>query len=197
MLARDTREIMSNASKGKAWERHFVNTLDDLLLPAYRVPGSGSRRGYVSDGNRKEVAPDDVVVADEWRVECKYRTKGGGFSRLWDWLEDAGIHVIILPESALVVMRIELWVDLCQWRLAEDNRCLSIHDYEDCGMLTTYWNNSQMFHNGPIPKKHVKPQETLLGWLGTSDALAVKKSNQGGKGTFPWLVLERVSPEEV
>ena len=81
-------------AKGSHYEREFVAKIDELGLPAMRVPLSGAMEGY----------KDDVVIADVVRAECKYRKEGAGFKRLHDWmpaegcLSFAGLLVWHLPD---------------------------------------------------------------------------------------------------
>ena len=156
-----------NKARGSGYEREIVQIIQDLALPAHRVPLSGAMAGY----------RDDVVVCDRWRVEVKYRQKAAGFSRLHGWRQTAlastdviglpganlfrrpiGLHLV---ESGLVVYSLIHWVAIC--RAAVDGVDLD-------PILVT---------------KKVTPQLGLLGWLGEADALALRRPRH------PWVVCVR------
>ena len=126
--------------KGSRYERELVRLVQEAGLPAHRVPLSGAMNGY----------DDDVVVCDTWRVECKYRRTGAGFSRLHDWLGTA--DALDLPASDLVVYSLDYWLSLVRARIDG--------------------------HRDPVPSsvtKLVSQQKALIGWLGGAHFLAVRK----------------------
>ena len=128
-------------AKGSSYEREFVRICIESGLSARRVPLSGAMAGY----------PDDVVVEDIFRVECKYRKKG--FKRIYEWSE--GWKVMVLPESGLTLYRIDAWTEIV---------AAMINGGPHPGFLHT--------------TKNVTPQRTLLGWLGESDALGIRAAHR-------------------
>ena len=135
-------------SKGSVYEREFVQRVRNQLLPAHRVPLSGAMRGY----------KDDVVVADVVRVECKFRAKGAGFSRLHSWHPGPG-KALHLPESNLFVYRLGDWCDIV--RAMVDNTASPTIE---------------------LVTKNVTPRKVMLDWMGEADALALRKPHE------PWLI---------
>lgn len=126
--------------KGSVYEREFVRLVQDAGLVARRVPLSGAMQGY----------DDDVVVCDEYRIECKYRKKACGFKRLHDWMGTA--DVLVLPDSGLVVYTLAAWLELIRAEV----------DGTPAPELTTI-------------TKRVTRQQGLLGWLGSAHYLAVRR----------------------
>lgn len=88
--------------KGSRWERKFVAACQDHGLVAQRVPLSGAMDGY----------PGDVVVSDSILVECKYRRKGSGFKRLYDWIAGHDRLAVMGDGVVLFVRRLSEWADL-------------------------------------------------------------------------------------
>jgi hypothetical protein len=145
-------------SKGSSYEREFVQRVQDAGLPARRVPLSGAMAGY----------KDDVVVCDDFRIECKFRRDGAGFSRLHGWIE--GMNALELPASGLIVMKFENWIALTRRRVDTADHTLELTE-------------------GRIGSLEVSAQKGLLGWLGEADALALRRVRS------PWLMVERMPTE--
>ncbi len=141
----------SSKRKGSTYEREFVRLTQDAGLPAHRVPLSGAMGGRFTD---------DVVVADEWRVECKYRSDGSGFKRLYDWLAGWEQMVLYTPDAILRVLSLDAW--------AEERR-LELENCEPALSMTA---------------RECATPSTLLGWIGEADYLAVRMARRG------WLMVE-------
>jgi Holliday junction resolvase len=147
---------MTSKSKGSRYEREFVERCQDAGLVARRVPLSGAMAGY----------PDDVVVADTWRIECKYRAKGTGFKSLYRWLGEHEAIDVKAKWSTLRVMRLEDW---CLARVAEidgTTRPVKAEDHESSSAFST-----------------------LTKWIGESHYLAVRMPRS------PWLVIEFIQQD--
>lgn len=129
--------------KGSRYEREFVRLVQDAGLPAERMPLSGALGGKYRD---------DVLVCDTWRVECKYRKDGTGFSRLHEWLGAA--DELVLPHSGLVVYHIGFWLGLVRSR---------IDGTEPPGAF--------------VAEKGVTRQAAMLNWMGNADFLALRRAN--------------------
>lgn len=142
---------MSAKSKGSRYEREFVERCQDNGLVAHRVPLSGAMAGY----------PDDVVVADEWRIECKYRRDGAGFKTLYDWLAGHEVLELDTPEGKVRIMRLETW---CEHRRHELDALHVIMFAEE--------------------KKTAFTFASLREWIGESDYLALRMPRS------PWLLVE-------
>lgn len=137
--------------KGSRYEREFVERCQDAGLVAHRVPLSGAMAGY----------PDDVVVCDTWRIECKYRADGAGFKSLYDWLAGHEVVDVHAKGRTLRVMELTRWCD--------DRR----KDLDGLHVITfAHEHETQHTFN------------TLAGWVGESDYLAVRMPRS------PWLVIE-------
>lgn len=141
--------------KGSHYEREFVQRVQDLGLPAHRVPLSGAMGGRFAD---------DVVVADEWRIECKYRADGSGFKRLYEWLGGSRRLVVDAEGVCLEVHTLEAWVAL-------KTLCVDGVDaepyFEEVRESSSTW-------------------ATLRGWVGGADYLALRMPR------MPWLVVRVV-----
>lgn len=135
---------MSAKAKGSRYERELVALVDELGLPAHRVPLSGAMQGY----------KDDVVIADTWRVECKYRRDGTGFKRLHDWM-DAAPECLHLVKSGLLVFRLDDWCRLARSTID--------------GMGVVY----------SLTESNASEQKTLLKWKGGADVLALRRAHYG------------------
>ena len=142
----------SSKRKGSAYELEFVRKVQDFGLPAHKVPLSGALGGIFSD---------DVVVADEWRIEGKYRATGTGFKSLYD-LASAAVTHIDHPGGSLMVWTLEEWC-----------RCKVIV-LDECEPLIT---DFATVDSG-------REFATLRTWICGADYLAVRMPRQ------PWLVVE-------
>lgn len=141
--------------KGSHYEREFVQLVQDAGLPAHRVPLSGAMGGRFAD---------DVVVADEWRIECKYRSDGSGFKRLYDWLAGEPRLAVLDAEDGeamLWVQTLDSWVERRRAELDE----VSCTVFRHSKTSSSSW-------------------ATLRGWIGEADYLAVRMPR------MPWLVIE-------
>jgi len=138
-------------SKGSSYEREFVHRVQDMGLPAHRVPLSGSMAGF----------PDDVVVADTWRIECKYRRTGTGFKKLYDWIAGHDHLTVETPDGLVHVSTLQTW---CRRRIDD------IDSSESLSVRQTQ-------------KKSRSTFATLREWIGDADYLAVRMPRS------PWLVI--------
>lgn len=137
--------------KGSRYEREFVERCQDAGLVAHRVPLSGAMAGY----------PDDVVVADQWRIECKYRSNGSGFKKLYDWLAGHELLELHTPDAPLLVMELSTW---CKRRMKELDGLSVTHEAHQRRTGLTF--------------------SMLRRWVGESDYLAVRMPRS------PWLVVK-------
>lgn len=72
--------------KGARFEREVVHILQDSGRAGERVPLSGAAGGsYKNDVT-------GPVLGEDWRLECKARSRD--FTRIYDWLEGADALVI-------------------------------------------------------------------------------------------------------
>jgi Holliday junction resolvase len=87
--------------KGNRTERAVVRLLQERGLAAERVPLSGAARGRFSG---------DVSVPVLGRdLRCEVKCRGGGFRRLYDWLNGADVLILRADRRGLlVVVPIEL-----------------------------------------------------------------------------------------
>lgn len=150
----------SSKRKGSHYEREFAARCDDNGLPAERVPLSGAMGGSYTE---------DVVVADTWRIECKYRANGTGFKSLYRWLEGNELMVVRARGVQLRVMPLEVW---CRNRVTELDEC------------------EPMYHS-VVWKDSAASWDTLTGWKGEADYLAVRMPHS------PWLVIDIVEDGDV
>lgn len=137
--------------KGSAYEREFRDRCRQSGLLAERVPLSGAMAGY----------PDDVVVEDFFRVECKFRADG--FKRIYGWAE--GLDVLVLPESGLTCYSMEAWARAIKARKK--------------GVAPFF------LHMGV---KHATPQKVVLGYLGEASALAIRARRRPWLVLMPHIV---------
>jgi hypothetical protein len=134
-------------AKGSRYEREFVALCDEAGLPA--------ERRY---GNRE---CDDILVADEWRIECKYRSDGSGFKRLHEWL-GAHTRLAVLGDGCrLEVHTLEAWAALKTLQLDSDN----------------------VEPNFSEVRESASSWATLRRWVGDADYLALRMRG------MPWLVV--------
>lgn len=100
---------MSKA-KGSRYEREFVAKCDELGLPAEKMPLSGALGGKYSG---------DVLVADEWRIECKYRKDGAGFKRLYGLFRDGWSDLATVCNDDVDILRVQWLETWAQHRILE------------------------------------------------------------------------------
>jgi hypothetical protein len=126
--------------KGSRYEREFCERVQAYGLPAERVPLSGAMAGY----------PDDVVVCDSVRVECKYRKSGSGFARLHTWHAGDGTRLHLI-DAGLMIYTLGDW-------------CERVHCRQ---------------HGGEPFDLRTEEKSTraamLLTWIGDADALALRR----------------------
>ena len=91
----------ASRDKGNRTERAIVRLLQDRGLAAERVPLSGAARGRFGG---------DVSVPVLGRdLRCEVKCRGGGFRRLYDWLDGADLLIVRADRRGLlVVVPIEL-----------------------------------------------------------------------------------------
>lgn len=104
--------------------------------------------------------PDDVVVCDEYRVECKYRRKGAGFSRLHKQVLDNN-GAIRLTKSGLYAVSFLTWIDLLFKRVDQ----LDAPDFTCVHEIT-----------------HSR-KKVILDWKGDTEFLALRRAHH------PWIIL--------
>lgn len=105
---------------------------------------------------------DDVVVGDTWRIECKYRATGTGFKRLYGWLGACELLQLITPGGDIwLVYPMHVWLESRRMTL------------DDSGRIYT-----------DITQKDVASLDTLKGWIGGADYLALRMPHER------WLVAE-------
>lgn len=114
-------------------------------------------------GAMKEYS-DDVVVGEDdhqQRVEVKYRSDAANFKRLHTWHPGPG-EVLVLSASELEIYYLADWLDIV--------KALAV------GVI---------HHNLDATFKDVSVQKGLLDWLGSADALALRRPRHR------WLVCVR------
>ena len=86
-------------NKGSRFEREIVHLAETFNLKAYRVPLSGSCKGFKGD----------VMVAGR-KMECKKRASG--FIQIRKWLQPDFDGIIIGSdrEPPLVILRLQDWL---------------------------------------------------------------------------------------
>lgn len=144
----------NSKAKGGKYERELVVMLQDEALAAYKVPLSGALGGAFSE---------DVVLADEYRIEVKYRRNADSFASLYKWIE--GADVLEIPCSTIYT-----WDAFIAWVFSElDGTPLP-------ELKTT--------------TKTVTKRTTLHGWKGRADILALRKAGHRTKPAKEcWLFL--------
>lgn len=82
--------------KGARVEREIVNTLEEMGIPAERVPLSGSAGGSYTG---------DVIVLHKFKAEVKARKSGTGFALIYKWLADNDMLIVKQDrQEPLVIM---------------------------------------------------------------------------------------------
>jgi Holliday junction resolvase len=91
----------ASRDKGSRIERAIVRLLQERGLAAERVPLSGAARGrFGGDGSVPVLGRD---------LRCEVKCRGGGFRRLYDWLDGADVLILRADRRGLlVVIPIEL-----------------------------------------------------------------------------------------
>jgi Holliday junction resolvase len=95
----------ASRQKGNRTERAIVRLLQEHGLAAERVPLSGAARGRFGG---------DVSVPVIGRdLRCEVKCRGGGFRRLYDWLDGADVLILRADRRGLlVVVPIELATEI-------------------------------------------------------------------------------------
>jgi Holliday junction resolvase len=95
----------ASRDKGNRTERAIVRLLQERGLAAERVPLSGAARGRFGG---------DVSVPVIGRdLRCEVKSRGGGFRRLYDWLDGADLLILRADRRGLlVVLPIELATEI-------------------------------------------------------------------------------------
>jgi Holliday junction resolvase len=91
----------ASRDKGNRTERAIVRLLQEYGLAAERVPLSGAVRGRFGSDVSVPVLGKDL--------RCEVKCRGGGFRRLYDWLDGADVLILRADRRGLlVVVPIEL-----------------------------------------------------------------------------------------
>ena len=91
----------ASRDKGNRTERAIVRLLQERGLAAERVPLSGAVRGRFGGDVSVPVLGKDL--------RCEVKCRGGGFRRLYDWLDGADVLILRADRRGLlVVVPIEL-----------------------------------------------------------------------------------------
>lgn len=113
---------------------------------------------------------DDVVVADEYRVECKYRADGSGFKRVYDWLGGARmLHITCGDGSSWMVQTLGDW---CADLILELD-----------GWSPVYKSDELVMHETK------SSLGVMSDWIGGADFLALRMPR------MPWLVARQTKRE--